>query len=1286
MEDLLLEDRIKKLQDEVFLLKNENELLKLTKTLKVEKSNDYFHFKTMFDHLQIPILILKDFMGSRIEYSNQAWSDCSGYSVESLPYLKPHAIVHPDYKHLILENGKKRVSGDYKDYSYEIKIMTKSLGVKSMIFTTNVIVYKGKLRTMVVAKDLSIERPETRELVKAKQTCETIFNASLIKNIIIDVNSQKIINANQAAVDFLQYSKKELLEKRIDDVIVQLPAHVSNFRSLYKKEGVVEDIKFEIKNKEIRDVEASISYIKIDGEDVCICFLRDVTQRKAIEKALVESETKYKAIVDSNYDGIYIYRNNKVLFANKRIFSMSGYSPKEFAAFDFWDIIHPEDRERIRKFAKDRASGVSTLDNYQGRVVCKGGDIKECEFSVTVIKYLGDYAVLGVVRDISYRVRSEKVLRENERFLTTLLSNLNGVVYRCTADGNYTMHYLSDAIYSLSGYPKEDILLSSKIRFTDMIHPDDKAYVNSRVWEDDSFSLEYRIICKDESVKWIWEQGVKIIDEQKAVCIEGIISDITSFKNAQSKLKFSERKFRNLFNNIQSIVAIVDETGRLIDFNPITAVLLKRNAEELKNSSIAELGLVNDEYLLKSIIKDNSDSSKVIFGSRVELLDESIVDFDVQLSSIDHGGKLHILLVAQDVTERVRLDKAMKESAALYKAIFGNTGTATCITSSTGDILLVNKKFEELCECNGPELLGEKNIVDFVPSLKFDQEKDGSKIQLLEINLGEFVFRDIVGGEKTVVSMVQNIEESNDFVISLLDVSKRKQAEFELKKLNEELEERVQKRTKQLSIANNSKSEFLANISHEIRTPLNAILGFSELLSKKLENVDYKRYLHSIQVSGNNLLSLINDTLDLSKIEAGKLDIKTEPIRISSILKEIETIFKFKSESKGVDFSISIKNNIGESNLFFVLDGNRLRQVLVNLVNNGIKFTSKGYVKLLLEINKTVIKDCAELVLCVEDSGIGISKGFLDRIFDPFTQEDASFDSNQSGTGLGLSISKKLIELMNGELLVESKVGDGSRFKIILKEVAIDSRKIVSSNDEVLADNVESVKFVESTVLIVDDVLLNREYLIDLLKDFNLNVLDAKSGDEAIALLTKNKVDVIITDLKMPGKDGFLLLNDIRKLHSFTNTPIIAATAMSNDSVLVKIQEAGFDSYILKPYSISAVIVQLIKFLPYIKKERKEKVEKREYQIPKLKLLVVKQIEDDVIPLYNLIKERQAQAEVMLFGNSLIDIGEKFQEKVLIDFGKDVLVCMQGFDISRLMERLDWFGGLLDVNDIKYAY
>ncbi|MBF0121013.1 MAG: response regulator [Desulfobacterales bacterium] len=380
---------------------------------------------------------------------------------------------------------------------------------------------------------------------------------------------------------------------------------------------------------------------------------------------------------------------------------------------------------------------------------------------------------------------------------------------------------------------------------------------------------------------------------------------------------------------------------------------------------------------------------------------------------------------------------------------------------------------------------------------------------------------------------------------SLVDITERKQ------------KERAEREKEIAQASAKSKSEFLANMSHEIRTPMNAILGFTELLEGKINDPQNKQYLSAISSSGKTLLTLINDILDLSKIEAGKLELRYESVNPRSILNEIKQMFSRKVSEKGIEFLIDVDESLPQK---MMLDEVRLRQILVNLTGNAIKFVDKGFVKLSLSrrSNDYGPNDSLELVFAVEDTGIGIPKDQQNLMFEAFEQQKGQSNAKYGGTGLGLAITKRLVEMMGGEIFVESEVGKGSTFNVILKNVAISSEAdtINSKNNNIT----DSIKFEKASILIVDDVEYNRLLLKGFLNYPEIKLFEAENGRDALNYAKLHRPNIILMDMKMPVMDGYEATRLLKEDNDLKSIPVIAITASVMAENEAKITEAGCDT------------------------------------------------------------------------------------------------------------------------------
>ena len=472
--------------------------------------------------------------------------------------------------------------------------------------------------------------------------------------------------------------------------------------------------------------------------------------------------------------------------------------------------------------------------------------------------------------------------------------------------------------------------------------------------------------------------------------------------------------------------------------------------------------------------------------------------------------------------------------------------------------------------------------------------------------------------------------------------------------------------------ADRAKSEFLANMSHEIRTPMNAVLGYSELLSTMVKDSSQKNYLDSILLSGKNLLALINDILDLSKIEAGKIELYYTEINAQLFFNEFKKIFDQKLSEKEVDFIIDIASGFPNT---IRVDEVRLSQILFNLLGNSVKFTQLGHVKLSvffnnLNFNENTDDGSIELNIVVEDTGIGMTKEFIAKIFEPFTQASG----NYGGTGLGLSITHKLIGVMGGSITVDSDLNKGSSFHIIIPNVKYNQRVI---EDIKLSVDYKSVMFDHLKMVIVDDVKHNRAFVIDSLANRGVEIYEAEDGVKGLEVVKKIKPDFVLTDLRMPVMNGYELLNEIRKDDSIKNAMVIAYSASATKEQREEIERHDFDGFLMKPVSLKDLFNLLAQKFADKMLQVQSEADKPDDDFDDTDILdidgLLNTLENELSITWDTFKEKQPIKDIKVFAERLIQTGEKHNSKKMKLYGEELKLAASNFNVKQIIKEINKF-------------
>ncbi len=690
----------------------------------------------------------------------------------------------------------------------------------------------------------------------------------------------------------------------------------------------------------------------------------------------------------------------------------------------------------------------------------------------------------------------------------------------------------------------------------------------------------------------------KIPEDFRKINIERLkfkeFKDLAEYANKMSELL--ENSFKQLEKEKNNLEVITENSGVGI------AIITKNKKIDFCNSEFRKLinfnkNIDTEFYNLFKIkncngncIKDSEDCAVAnVFLSKKPFVSENntIITHDNRAIPvfllinpiIENFTVNRVVLILRDITE----ERKIKNELIKLKRAIEQAPVSIVITDINGTIEYVNPFFCKITGYSYEEAVGNNPRVLKTKYNEKLHKKLWETILSGKIWEGEFLNRKKDGKtywEKAIIGPVFNEKgEITHFIAVKQDITELKN-----------LQKKLIKAKQQAEIANKMKSEFLANMSHEIRTPMNAILGFIDLLYETQLSNQQKRYLDIIKASSENLLKILNDILDLSKLEAGKLEFEEVEFDLRELIKNCVNIFSKKAGEKGLSLNYSINSDVPN---YLKGDPTRISQIINNLLSNAIKFTEEGEVKIEVKLN-SIVENTAEILFIISDTGVGIPKDKIEIIFQPFSQADSSITRQFGGTGLGLAIISKIVKVYNGKIWVESELRKGSKFYFTLKLNIAEIPKLKRESF-----SIKGINFKGAKILVAEDNPTNQILIKELLKRYNIDVDIAENGLKALKKLAEKEYNLIFLDWHMPELDGIetvKILRKIEKNESIENLNIskniidklknrkfniiaLTAAVMSNEKKIL--QQAGFDEFLSKPIIKEELIKILKKFLPY---------------------------------------------------------------------------------------------------------
>ena len=846
-------------------------------------------------------------------------------------------------------------------------------------------------------------------------------------------------------------------------------------------------------------------------------------------------------------------RNGTILVVNKSVEKFLGYTPEEGKGREIWEFLYEEDIQKlIPVFSKGLTEGKKNFE-VETRIRLKDGSSKWMGWSLAI--KTDKWYANG--RDIS---EQKEMIAELEQLSLVANKVNNGVVI---SDGKSKVIWSNEATEYITGYSLADLKGN---RLGDIISGEltDKAVLEmARVKTRNKlpFNVDLLAYRKDGTPIWLSVLNSVILDPDGNIDKEvEVIIDITSRKKVEEDLE----TLSLVASKSSSGVVIRDGKGRVTWVNSAIEGMLGYKLEELQGKKLSEV-----------LVGEQTDRA-VLESARLAIENNKGYQIDLQIYKKDgtaiwiHSSTTPILNetgeierqveILNDITER----KDAEEQLTLLSLVASKTINGVAISTSDGKIKWVNEALENLTGYSledfqntrpGDLLAGpgtdrkvletaRKQASESIPSNieLLSYKKNGSPIWLSISNTPTF---------NQDGSLDQQVEIIND-------ISERKLAEEELIKTREE--------ALQLSKA---KETFLSVMSHEIRTPLNAVIGMSHILMDDNPTESQLENLKILGFSAQNLLTLINDILDFTKIETGNMVLESVNVNLKDLVSQTLNSLQFKTAEKSVILKSEIDHRIPT---YVKGDTTRLYQILINLLGNSVKFTEKGEVKLKLDLvqeNKKTVKVRFE----VSDTGIGIETDKIEYIFDSYTQAGSDTNRKYGGTGLGLAITKSLLELHNSTINVESEIGKGSKFSF-----TIDFERSQESSN--LVENKTPVEQLSATILVVDDNEINRILASKVLSKWGIEVDFAENGKIAFEKVQNTHFDLVLMDLHMPVMDGMESAKEIRKLGGkYKRLPIVALTASLFAHELESIKDCGMDGYVMKPFVPSELYAKISNLL-----------------------------------------------------------------------------------------------------------
>ncbi|MDM8542984.1 PAS domain S-box protein [Desulfococcaceae bacterium HSG9] len=1262
------------------ILRDITERKQVEQALQQSESN----FRTFFDTVD-DFLVILDEQGN-IELSNQTVIKRLGYSTEELTGQSV-LFVHPEDRHQEAAHIVAQMMQGEETYC-PVPLQTKSGELIPVETRVTSGMWNGKQAIFGVSKDVSALALSEEKFAKAFHTNPAIVGLSELK-------SGKYIEVNQTFYDKLGFTPQETIGERASELV-----HIdTDFRdesiAKVKETGILNNAEAIIYSKDGTpiDVLLSAEIIELQGKQYNFTTAIDITERKQAEEEIKRQSGLITSLLDSIPDIIFYKDTDGVyLGCNSPFAELVGKPKKEIVNKTDYDLFNRETADFFRKNDTLMLERRETRHNDEWITYPDGKKILIDTLKTPFLGPNGEMlGILGISRDITERKKAEEVLRQSHERFSAVMNSLEASVYVADME-TYEVLFVNKLMQDLF----ETDMVGKKCWETiqDGQHGPCDFCTNNRLFDANGDVAGVYVWQHQNTVTGRWnelrDQAIRWTDG-RLVRME-IAIDITERKQAEAALLESEARLLEA----QRIAHIGNWWHDLVRGKVYWSdEMFRIAARERQKVTYRWLDMIIHPDDIPCFQKALDASST---GQQLTDIDFRILRPDGEIRYIqdrwesffdDSGKEIRQVGTVQDITERKQAEEALRTSEEEKNLILNTVNQDILYQDMDHNLKWANKHYLNSLGKSLDEVVGKKCYHNWgadhscmeCPVAKAIETGIPQNSDLTPDNQHHWP-----ADQGSYAVNAAPVKDAAGNIVGAIemahDITDRKRAEKELKKTKQAALEAK----RAAESANQAKSAFLANMSHEIRTPMNAILGFADILEGKIKDARHKNYLSLIRTSGRSLLTLINDILDLSKIEAGKMKLEYEAVCPIFIFKEIAGMFSQKIEEKGLKFVLETDRNLSE---YLLLDEARLRQILFNLVGNAIKFTETGTVRLVAETQThDETSDTVDFIFSVEDTGIGIPEKERQTIFNAFEQQNGQDIAKFGGTGLGLSITKRLTEMMGGGISVSGEKGQGSVFTVTLKNV----RRVISfdapeKKSEISAD---SVIFDKAAILIADDIEYNRMLLSGFLEDYDFELIEAENGLKAFNLAKRHHPDLILMDMKMPVMDGREATRNIKAWDETKDIPIIAVTASAMKNSEREIS-ALCDGYLRKPVHKNDLIDELARFLKHTFKQPSSEYSKVPpedensssqeifaQEFSEIASEMIHILETSFIPRWEEINDMIIMDEVEQFSTDLKSSAEEYNLQPLIIYGDNLYQSVQSYDVLEVKKLLKEFPKLVE--------